>query len=223
MHLVLRIPGGIMEMLTYFIQFFVHLDDNLKLVIQDYGPWTYLILFLIIFCETGLVVTPFFPGDSLLFVVGAFAAAGALEIWWLLGLLGIAAVAGDSMNYWIGNYLGKRFNRKSVFFVKKEYMERTHRFYEKYGGKALIIARFVPIIRTYAPFLAGVGSMSYWRFATYNIVGGIAWISVFICAGYFFGNLLFVKQNFTLFIFVIIIISIMPGVIEYLRHRSHSL
>jgi membrane-associated protein len=208
-----------MEILTNFIQILLHLDDNLKLVIQDYGAWTYLILFFIIFCETGLVVTPFFPGDSLLFVVGAFAAAGTLDLWWLLGLLGIAAVAGDSLNYWIGKYLGMKFNKKSIFFVKREYMERTHRFYEKYGGKTIIIARFVPIIRTYAPFLAGVGRMSYWSFATYNIVGGIAWISIFILGGFFFGNIPFVKQNFTIFIFIIIIISIMPVVIEYLKQR----
>jgi membrane-associated protein len=211
-----------MEMLTNFIQIFLHLDDNLKLVIQDYGAWTYLILFLIIFCETGLVVTPFFPGDSLLFVVGAFAAAGTLDVWWLLGLLGIAAVVGDSVNYWIGKYLGTRFNKKSIFFVKKEYLERTHRFYEKYGGKTIIIARFVPIIRTYAPFLAGVGRMSYWNFATYNIIGGIAWISAFILGGYFFGNIQFIKQNFTLFIFAIIIISLLPVAIEYLKHRNQT-
>jgi membrane-associated protein len=166
------------------------------------------------------VVTPFFPGDSLLFVVGAFAAAGTLDIWWLLGLLGIAAVAGDSMNYWIGKYLGTRFENKSIFFVKREYLERTHRFYEKYGGKTIIIARFVPIIRTYAPFLAGVGRMSYWNFATYNIIGGIAWISTFILGGYYFGNITFVKENFTMFIFAIIIISLLPVVTEYLKHRS---
>ncbi|PWB56495.1 MAG: DedA family protein [Candidatus Methanoperedenaceae archaeon] len=209
-----------MEILTNFIQILLHLDDNLKVVIQDYGAWTYLILFLIIFCETGLVVTPFFPGDSLLFVVGAFAAAGTLDIWWLLGLLSIAAVSGDSLNYWIGKYLGIRFNKKSIFFVKPEYMERTHRFYEKYGGKTIIIARFVPIIRTYAPFLAGVGKMSYWSFATYNIMGGVAWIFIFVMGGYYFGNIPFVKQNFTLFIFAIIIISLMPAAIEYLKHRS---
>ena len=207
-------------MLTNFIQIFLHLDNNLKLVIQDYGTWTYIILFFIIFCETGLVVTPFFPGDSLLFVVGAFAAAGTLDVWWLLGLLGIAAVAGDSVNFWIGNYLGTRLNNKSIFFVKREYMERTHRFYEKYGGKTIIIARFVPIIRTYAPFLAGVGRMRYWSFASYNIIGGISWISVFILGGYFFGNFPFVKQNLTLFIFAIIIISLLPAVIEYMKHRK---
>lgn len=209
-----------MEILTNFIQILLHLDDNLKLVIQDYGAWTYLILFLIIFCETGLVVTPFLPGDSLLFVVGAFAAVGTLDVWWLLGLLSIAAVAGDSVNYWIGKYLGTRFSNKSVFFVKREYMERTHKFYEKYGGKTIIIARFVPIIRTYAPFLAGVGRMSYWSFASYNIIGGIAWISTFILGGYFLGNIPFVKENFTVFIFAIIIISLIPPVIEYLKHRS---
>lgn len=212
-----------MDILTNFIQIFLHLDENLKMVIQDYGIWTYLILFIIIFCETGLVVTPFFPGDSLLFVVGAFAAAGTLDIWWLLGLLCIAAITGDSLNYWIGNYLGRRFDRKSIFFVKREYMERTHRFYEKYGGKTIIIARFVPIIRTYAPFLAGVGRMAYLRFAAYNIVGGITWISVFILGGYYFGNIPYVKQNFTLFIFVIIFISLIPVVIEYLKHRAHRL
>lgn len=211
-----------MEILTNFIQILLHLDDNLKLVIQNYGVWTYLILFLIIFCETGLVVTPFLPGDSLLFVLGAFAATGTLDLMWLLGILSLAAIAGDSLNYWIGKYLGNRFSKRSIFFVKKEYMERTHKFYEKYGGKTIIIARFVPIIRTYAPFLAGVGRMNYWSFATYNIIGGITWICAFILGGYYFGNIPFVKENFTMFIFAIIIISLMPAVIEYLKHRSQS-
>lgn len=209
-----------MELITTFIQFLLHLDDNINLIIQNYGVWTYLILFLIIFCETGLVVTPFFPGDSLLFVVGAFAAKGSLEIWWLIGILCAAAIAGDTANYWIGNYIGSRFNKKSVRFIKKEYMERTHKFYERYGGKTIIIARFVPIIRTYAPFLAGFGSMAYLRFAGYNIVGGIAWVSVFVFGGYFVGNDPIIRENFTLFIFAIIVISFLPGVIEYLRHRK---
>lgn len=209
-----------MELITTFIQFLLHLDDNINLIIQNYGLWTYLILFLIIFCETGLVVTPFFPGDSLLFVVGAFAAKGSLEIWWLFGILCAAAICGDSANYWIGSYIGSRFDKKSVRFIKKEYMERTHQFYERYGGKTIIIARFVPIIRTYAPFLAGFGSMAYLRFAGYNILGGIAWVSVFVFGGYFVGNDPIIRENFTLFIFAIIVISFLPGVIEYLRHRK---
>jgi len=209
-----------MELITTFIQFLLHLDDNINLIIQNYGLWTYLILFLIIFCETGLVVTPFFPGDSLLFVVGAFAAKGSLEIWWLFGILCAAAIGGDTANYWIGSYIGSRFDKKSVRFIKKEYMERTHQFYERYGGKTIIIARFVPIIRTYAPFLAGFGSMAYLRFAGYNILGGLAWVSVFVFGGYFVGNDPIVRENFTLFIFAIIVISFLPGVIEYLRHRK---
>jgi len=213
-----------MEMLTQFIDFFIHLDHHLNTIVDNYGAWTYLIVFLIIFCETGLVGTPFLPGDSLLFALGALAAGGPLEVKWLLILLTVAAILGDTVNYWIGHLLAPRvlFNKK-IHFVKKEHIDRTHQFYEKYGGKTIIIARFIPIIRTFAPFLAGVGEMTYWRFALYNVTGGILWIFFFILGGYFFGNLPVVKRNFTLVIFAIILISILPGIVEYLRHRkSHK-
>ena len=209
-----------MDMLLNFIDIFIHLDQHLSLLIQSFGGWAYLIVFLVIFCETGLVVTPILPGDSLLFGLGAVAAMGALKVEWLFVMLSIAAIAGDTVNYMIGHYVGPRvFARESGRFFKKEYLERTHRFYEKYGGKTIIIARFVPIIRTFAPFVAGIGSMTYSRFIAYNIVGGISWIALFIFGGYYFGNLSIVKRNFTLVIFTIIFISILPGVIEYVRQR----
>jgi membrane-associated protein len=209
-----------MDMLLNFIDIFIHLDQHLSLLIQSFGGWAYLIVFLVIFCETGLVVTPILPGDSLLFGLGAIAAMGALKVEWLFVMLSIAAIAGDTVNYMIGHYVGPRvFARESGRFLKKEYLERTHRFYEKYGGKTIVIARFVPIIRTFAPFVAGIGSMTYSRFIVYNIVGGISWIALFIFGGYYFGNLSIVKRNFTLVIFAIIFISILPGVIEYVRQR----
>jgi membrane-associated protein len=209
-----------MEMIQTLFDIFMHLDRHLGSVIQDYGIWTYLILFLIIFCETGLVVTPILPGDSLLFAAGAFAAIGALDVLWLFGLLTVAAVAGDTLNYWIGHYLGpKVFHKKDVRFLNREYLDRTHRFYEKHGGKTIIIARFMPIIRTFAPFVAGIGKMTYMRFIGYNVSGGILWIASFVFGGYFFGNIPMVKRNFTLVIVAIIVLSVMPGVIEFLRHK----
>ena len=209
-----------MEMIKTLFDIFMHLDRHLGSVIQAYGIWTYLILFLIIFCETGLVVTPILPGDSLLFAAGAFAAIGALDVLWLFGLLTVAAVAGDTLNYWIGHYLGpKVFHKKDVRFLNREYLDRTHRFYEKHGGKTIIIARFMPIIRTFAPFVAGIGKMTYMRFIGYNVSGGILWIASFVFGGYFFGNIPMVKRNFTLVIVAIIVLSVMPGFIEFLRHR----
>jgi membrane-associated protein len=209
-----------MEMFTALIDIFLHIDRHLREIIQNYGLWTYLILFTIIFLETGLVVTPFLPGDSLLFAAGTFAALGALDMMWLFVLLSIAAIAGDTVNYWIGSYTGpKIFHKDKVRFLNKEYLDRTHQFYEKYGGKTIIIARFIPIIRTFAPFVAGIGSMTYWRFISYNVIGGVAWIVLCTLAGYFFGNLPIVKENFSLVILAIIIISILPGIIEYMRHR----
>lgn len=209
-----------MEMFTALIDIFLHIDRHLSEIIQNYGLWTYLILFTIIFLETGLVVTPFLPGDSLLFAAGTFAALGALDMMWLFVLLSIAAIAGDTVNYWIGSYTGpKIFHKDKVRFLNKEYLDRTHQFYEKYGGKTIIIARFIPIIRTFAPFVAGIGSMTYWRFISYNVIGGVAWIVLCTLAGYFFGNLPIVKENFSLVILAIIIISILPGIIEYMRHR----
>jgi membrane-associated protein len=202
-----------MEFVKYIVDFILHIDVHLGAVIKDYGLWTYLILFIIIFCETGLVVTPFLPGDSLLFAAGTFAAIGSLDVLWLFILLSVAAVAGDTVNYWIGCFAGPK-----VFHN----LDRTHQFYEKYGGKTIIIARFVPIIRTFAPFVAGIGNMTYWRFISYNIIGGIAWIAICVFAGYYFGNLSFVRNNFSLVILAIIIISIIPGVIEIVKHKYTS-
>jgi membrane-associated protein len=209
-----------MEILKGLIDIFLHIDTHLSELIKNYGLWTYLIMFVIIFLETGLVVTPFLPGDSLLFAAGTFAALGALDMMWLFVILSLAAVAGDTVNYWIGAYVGpKVFHKEKVRFLNREYLDRTHQFYEKYGGKTIIIARFVPIIRTFAPFVAGIGSMTYWRFISYNVIGGVAWIILCTLAGYFFGNLPIVRENFSLVILAIIIISILPGVIEYMRHR----
>ena len=209
-----------MELLKTLVDIFLHIDKHLSEIIQNYGLWTYLILFIIVFLETGLVVTPFLPGDSLLFAAGAFAALGAFDIVWLFAILSVAAIGGDTANYWIGAYIGpKIFHKEKVRFLNKQYLDRTHQFYERYGGKTIIIARFVPIIRTFAPFVAGIGSMTYWKFISYNVIGGIAWILICTLAGYFFGNLPMVRENFSLVIFAIIIISILPGIIEFMRQK----
>ena len=211
------------EALRSLIDVVLHLDRHLGGLIQDYGPWTYAILFLIIFCETGLVVTPILPGDSLLFAVGAFTAAGALDLGLVLGLLCVAAIGGDTVNYAIGYRVGPRiFHREGVRFLNREYLDRTHRFYERHGAKTIVIARFVPIVRTFAPFVAGIGRMSYPRFFAYNAGGGIVWIAALVLAGYAFGNIPVVRRNFTLVIFAIIAISILPGVVEVLRERRRS-
>lgn len=212
-----------MELIKYLIDFVLHLDVHLKEIISDYGVWTYLILFIIVFCETGLVVTPFLPGDSLLFAAGAFAALGSLNVALLFIILCIAAIVGDTVNYWIGRYIGpKVFHKENVRFLNKKHLERTHEFYEKYGGKTIIIARFIPIIRTFAPFVAGVGSMSYWRFIAYNIAGGVLWVAICVLGGYFFGNLEIVKRNFSLVIIAIIFVSVLPIIFEFVRHRFGS-
>ena len=212
-----------MEFIKDFIDLFLHLDTHLQTVIQNYGTWTYVILFFIIFCETGLVVTPILPGDSLLFAAGAFAATGSLDLAWLLILLTVAAVLGDAVNYAIGRFMGpKVFSQPDSRFLKREYLDRTHQFYEKYGGKTIIIARFVPIVRTFAPFVAGVGSMTYAKFASYNVVGGLLWVGVCVLAGYAFGNIPVVQENFTLVILGIIFVSILPGIIEFLRQRQQT-
>jgi membrane-associated protein len=212
-----------MELIGKLVDLFLHLDQHLNDVIGQYGSWTYLILFLIIFCETGLVVTPFLPGDSLLFAAGAFAALGSLNVFWLFVLLSIAAIAGDTVNYWIGHWVGpKVFHRENVRFLNKKHLERTHAFYERYGGKTIIIARFIPIVRTFAPFVAGIGRMSYWRFIAYNVIGGVAWVAICVFAGYFFGNLAIVKKNFSLVIIAIVLISTLPMLVEYLRHRMQQ-
>jgi membrane-associated protein len=202
------------------LDFFLHLDVHLNNVIVEYGGWTYGILFLVIYAETGFVVTPFLPGDSLLFVAGAFAAAGALNIWYLCPLLIAAALLGNTTNYWIGHKVGHRvFEEPRPRWAKKEYLDKTHAFYEKYGGKTIIIARFVPIVRTFAPFVAGVGRMTYLKFESYDLVGGTTWVLVCCLSGYFFGNLPFVKSNFSVVILAIIAISIAPAAIEILRHK----
>lgn len=202
---------------------FLHLDKYLGAVISDYGNWTYLILFLILFCETGLVVTPILPGDSLLFAIGTFCALGYLDIWKTLALLSVAAVLGDTVNYAIGHYLGpKVFHYKDSRIFKKEYLQKTHQFYEKYGGKTIIIARFVPIVRTFAPFIAGVGAMTYWRFLLYNVAGGLLWVFSITLAGYYFGNIPVVKNNFTAVILAIVFISMLPGLIGWLQHRKSA-
>ena len=209
-----------MEFISRLIDLFLHLDKHLNDVISQYGGWTYLILFLIVFCETGLVVTPILPGDSLLFAAGTFAALGSLNVLWVFVLLSIAAIAGDTINYWVGYWIGpKIFHRENVRFLNKKHLERTHAFYEKYGGKTIVLARFVPIVRTFAPFVAGIGRMSYWQFITYNVVGGVAWVAICVFSGYYFGNLEIVRKNFSLVILAILIISVLPMVVEYLRQR----
>jgi membrane-associated protein len=204
-----------------FVDLFLHLDKYLGAVIQSYGGWTYLILFTIIFCETGLVVAPILPGDSLLFAIGTFSALGYLEIRQTLALLSAAAILGDTVNYWVGSRIGPRvFQYENSRIFKKEYLQKTHRFYEKYGGKTIIIARFVPIVRTFAPFIAGVGAMAYGKFLLYNLTGGLLWVFIVTLAGYYFGNIPVVKDNFTIVILAIVFISILPGFVEYARHRK---
>ncbi len=210
-------------MLHDLLDLFLHLDRHLAELIATYGGWTYLILFLIVFCETGLVVTPFLPGDSLLFAVGAFAALGILDLTLAFVLLLAAAVLGDTVNYWIGRTLAPRIvSGKKLRLVKQEHLDRTHAFFERYGGKTIVIARFVPIVRTFAPFVAGVGSMSYGRFMSYNVVGGLIWVTSCLAAGYFFGNLPWVRDNFSVVVLGIVAVSLLPAVVEYLRHRRES-
>jgi len=212
-----------MEYLKHFIDLILHLDKHLVELVNQYQSWTYGILFLIIFCETGLVVTPILPGDSLLFAVGALASKGELNVILVVVLLSIAAILGDTVNYWIGNIIGPRvFTSANSRWLNRKHLERTHEFYEKYGGKTIIIARFMPIIRTFAPFVAGIGKMSYGKFLLYNVVGGIVWIAGFTYAGYFFGEIPIVKRNFTLVIMAIIIISVLPAVIEFWRARREA-
>lgn len=209
--------------LTLIIDIVLHLDKYMDLLIKSMGIWSYAILFLVIFCETGFVVTPFLPGDSLLFAVGTFAALGSFDIGIVMILLPLASICGDTSNYWIGNYLGpKVFHLENSRLLNKQHLERTHKFYEKYGGKTIILAKFVPIVRTFAPFVAGVGSMTYKKFIIFNVTAAFIWIYALTFAGYFFGNLPMVRQNFSFVIVAIIIISIMPGVIEFLRQRQGS-
>ena len=211
-----------MEVIKFLIDFVLHLDVHLNEIITNYGVWTYGILFLVIFLETGFVVTPFLPGDSLLFAAGTFAALGALNPLYLFFLLAVAAIIGDTINYAIGAYIGPRAFSGEIKFLKQEHLERTQEFYEKHGGKTIILARFVPIIRTFAPFVAGVGTMKYRKFVSYNVIGGIIWVAIFISLGYFFGNIPFVKKNFELVIFAIIAISFIPPIMEYFKARREA-
>jgi membrane-associated protein len=209
-----------MEFVRWAIDFFLHLDRHMAEVIASYGAYTYGLLFVIVFCETGLVVTPILPGDSLLFAAGTFASLGSLNVGLLFLLLSAAAILGDTVNYAIGAYLGpKVFHFPKSRFFNPEHLRRTHAFYEKYGGKTIIIARFVPIIRTFAPFVAGIGAMTYLRFLAYNVVGGLLWVAVCVFSGYFFGKHPFVQKNFSLVIVAIVIISVLPPAFEYLRQR----
>lgn len=209
-----------MSVAQFLIDLLLNLDEHLSAVIAQYGVWTYALLFFVIFMETGFVVTPFLPGDSLLFAAGTFAALGSLNVWLLLLLLATAAVLGDTVNYWIGHFLGER--AYTVRWIKKEYLETTHAFFEKHGGKTIFLARFVPIVRTFAPFVAGVGRMSYGYFFSYNVFGGLAWVGIFTIAGYLFGNIPFVRDNFSLVVIAIILVSVLPMVLEALRARREG-
>ncbi len=209
-----------MEFLKHVLDIALHLDRYLNGIIQQYGVWTYAILFAVIFIETGFVVMPFLPGDSLLFAAGTFAALGALNPWLLFILMAIAAVAGDTANYWIGHAIGERAFTGEIKWLKKEYLDRTHAFFEKHGGKTIFLARFVPIVRTFAPFVAGVSEMTYGYFISFNVFGGIIWVALFTFAGYFFGNIPFVRKNFELVIVVIVLISLVPMGLEWWKARN---
>lgn len=212
-----------MSFVQDFINFVLHVDKTLGWLIQTFGLWTYAILFLIIFLETGLVVTPFFPGDSLIFIAGTFAANGLLNVAWLFVIFCAAAIIGDTANYWIGHFAGEKLFQKNSKFFKKEYLETASEFYDKHGGKTIILARFIPIIRTFAPFVAGIGKMSYFRFIMYNVVGGIAWVALFLFGGYYFGGLAAVQANLTAAIYAIIIISFLPIVGEFLWRKRKKI
>ncbi|MEK9143737.1 MAG: DedA family protein [Patescibacteria group bacterium] len=200
----------------------LHLDEYLSQFVSTYGTLTYAVLFLIVFAETGLVVTPFLPGDSLLFAAGAIAALGSLNICVVVLLLMIAAIVGDTVNYWIGHFFGQKIvNNPRIPFINQEHIDKTEQFYKKYGGKTIIMARFVPIVRTFAPFVAGIGTMDYKKFLTYNVAGGVVWVALFTFAGYFFGNITFVQQNFHYAIIAIIVLSVIPMVYEYIQHKRH--
>ena len=209
-----------MEIIKFLIDFVLHMDVYLNDIIANYGLWTYGILFFVVFMETGFVVTPFLPGDSLLFAAGTFAALGSLNPIYLFLLLSVAAVIGDTVNYSIGAYIGPKAFSGEIKFLKKEHLDKTQEFYDKHGGKTIILARFIPIIRTFAPFVAGIGTMKYSKFISYNVFGGIAWVAIFISLGYFFGNIPFVQNNFELVIFAIIFISFIPPVLEFFKARK---
>lgn len=208
------------ELLKNLVDLLLHVDKHLLTIVNDYQNWTYLILFLIIFCETGLVVTPFLPGDSLLFAAGTLAGIGVLNIWVIVGLLILSAFVGDSINYSIGRFLGKKVFEKNYKLIKKKHLLRAHDFYEKHGGKTIVIARFVPIVRTFAPFVAGIATMKYSLFTVLNLVGGILWVSICSFTGYFFGNIPVVKNNFSIVVIAIIFISLLPVIFEFIKHKK---
>jgi membrane-associated protein len=208
-----------MEFLNQLIDFALHFDKHLADIINQYGTLTYFFLFIVIFAETGFVFTPFLPGDSLIFAAGTFAAKELFNVHVLFIMFSTAAIIGDTVNYWIGHYIGPKVFDMNIKFLKKEYLERTHQFYEKHGGKTIILARFIPIVRTFAPFIAGVGSMSYKKFISYNFIGGIIWVGLFVYSGYYFGNLSFVKNNFSVVIIAIVAISVLPAFYEYFKHK----
>jgi len=211
-----------MDTILKFVTFILHVDVYLENIISQYGGWTYGLLFFVIFMETGFVVTPFLPGDSLVFAAATFAARGALNPWLLFALLTGAAIAGDTANYWIGHAIGARAYSGEIKWIKKEYMERTHAFFQKHGGKTIFLARFVPIVRTFAPFVAGVGEMSYGYFISWNVIGGTTWVALFTLAGYFFGNIPFVQKNFELVIIAIVLISVLPAIVEWWKARREK-
>lgn len=206
--------------ITSFIEIILHLDQHLSTLLQEYGLWIYLLVFLIIFCETGLVFTPFLPGDSLMFAIGALASQSTLNVLILYLLLVLAAVLGDTVNYWLGAYFGPKVFHEKVRFLKKEYLLKTEKFYEAHGSKTIILARFIPVIRTFAPFVAGIGKMRYSKFLFYNFLGGILWVTLFLMGGYYFGNIPYIKENFSIAIIIIIILSFIPLLVEIIRHRK---
>ncbi len=206
-----------MGLISTIIDIVLHVDKYLTLIIQYFGGWTYALVFLVIFLETGLVLTPFLPGDSLIFALGTFAAVGTFNIWLLFLILALAAILGDTVNYWIGSYIGSKVFTTKSKLLNKEHLHKTQRFFDRYGGKTIIIARFIPIIRTFAPFLAGVGKMRYWKFLVYNVIGGIAWVGLFLWGGYFFGNIPWVQKNLTLVVILIIATSLIPVIISIIQ------
>ncbi len=211
-----------MDLLAAFIDIILHLDAHLLALTQQYGVWVYAILFLIIYCETGLVVMPFLPGDSLLFVAGALCGMGALQLEWLAPLLMLAAFGGDNTNYWVGRLVGMRLLRADTRLIKREHIDKTHAFYEKHGGKTILFARFLPIVRTFAPFVAGIGLMRYRLFVLFSALGSLMWIGSLTVAGYFFGNIPVIKDNLTLMVLGIIAISFLPAIREFIRHRRQA-
>jgi len=209
-----------MEIIKSLIEFILHIDKHLGEIIKNYGTLTYFILFFIIFAETGFVFTPFLPGDSLLFAAGVFASLGSFNILILLSILILAAILGDTANYWIGHFFGEKIVTNPKIPINQEHIEKTNRFFEKHGGKTIILARFVPIVRTFAPFVAGAGQMNYGKFISYNIIGGILWVSIFTLSGFFFGNIPFIRNNFSLVVIAIILISLVPMIIEVVKHKK---